>query len=364
MRPNVPAQPARPSRPVRRAPTARDVARLAGVSQSAVSRAFTPGASVAAETREKIARAAAELGYRPNLMARSLIKRESSLVGVVIPDLVNPFYAAMLETLSAELRALGYRILLFNTRLSEDADPVIDEVLNHQVAALILVSSTLNSGLAEECRKIGLAVVQLNRVAAGVNVSSVVGDNAAGAALIARFLLAGGHSRIAFMAGLETSSTNREREDAFVQTLREHGVDLHARAAARYSPELAREAARSLLASAEPPDAIFCANDHMAIPALSVARHEFGLTPGRDVSIVGFDDSPLAGWPEISLTTYRQPIEEMATRAVEIIGRSIRHESLEPATEVATGELVIRSSVRLPPDAIERGGVIRWSPKV
>ena len=359
-----PSAPKSAARPRLRAPTAHDVARLAGVSQSAVSRAFTPGASVSADTRERVSRAAAELGYRPNLFARSLIKRESSLVGVVIPDLVNPFYAALLERLSAELRALGYRVLLFNTRLSEDADPVLDEVLNYQVAALILVSSTLKSGLADECRRIGLPVVQLNRVAAGANVSSVVGDNAEGARTIAKFLVAGGHQRIAFMAGLDTSSTNREREDAFVAALHEEGVALHARVSARYSPELAREAARELLSSPTPPDAIFCANDHMAIPALSVARHEFRLAPGADISIIGFDDAPLSAWPEISLTTYRQPFDEMAVRAVEIVARKIQHEALEPSTVVLQGELIVRGSARRPAGVVDRDGGSTWPPKV
>ncbi|HEY0275837.1 MAG TPA: LacI family DNA-binding transcriptional regulator [Paenirhodobacter sp.] len=120
--------------PLRSAPpTAHDVARLAGVSQSAVSRSFTPGASVSETTREKVLLAAKALGYRPNLIARSLITRQSTLIGIAIPHLDNPFYATLLESLSENLARRGYRAMLFSAPMSTFADPVIEEMLSFRL---------------------------------------------------------------------------------------------------------------------------------------------------------------------------------------------------------------------------------------
>src|ERR1700712_205024 len=126
----------------RRPVTAHDVARLAGVSQSAVSRTFTKGASVSPDTRRKVEEAAANLGYRPNLLARSLITRRSRLIGVAIPGMANPFYARVLESLSAAFEQLGYRILLFSMANNEDSDPVLEEILRYQIDGLVLVSAS------------------------------------------------------------------------------------------------------------------------------------------------------------------------------------------------------------------------------
>lgn len=345
----------------RRAPTAHDVAALAGVSQSAVSRCFTPGASISEETRQRVQAAAEQLGYRPNLIARSLIKRRSTIIGVVIPGLQNPFYAAMLEALSADLATAGYRILLFNAPARDSPDPVLDEMLNYRVDALILVSSSLSSGLADECQKIGLPVVQLNRTTERSTVSSVVGDNHGGAEAIARFLLACEHERFAFIAGLETSSTGKAREAAFLGTLGAAGKPV-ARGVANYVFEEAEGIARQMLGGANPPDAIFCASDHMAIAALGVARTEFGLTIGRDISIVGFDDIQMAGWPQISLTTFRQPVRAMSARAVAIIEAQLQGTGTG-LSEVVAGDLVVRGSTREPAHGVTDLGYERvWRP--
>lgn len=335
------------SPPIRR-PTAHDVARLAGVSQAAVSRSYTPGASISEATRRRVLEAAEELGYRPNLVARSLIKSRSTLVGVVIPHLDNPFYATLLELLTEQLARAGYRPLLFTTPMSAFADPVLDEVLNFNLEGLILVSSSISSELGAQCRRFGLPVVQVNRVSGEDEVASVVGANAEGAAQIARFLIAGGHQRFAFMAGLEASSTNIQREGGFRRGLAEGGRELAHRVVANYSFEQALEAARVLLSAPDRPDALFCANDNMAIAALSVARSEFGLEPGRDISIIGFDDFRLAALPEFALTTYRQPAPEMAAAAVEMLGRLTTDPQGSVTPVKLPGALILRGSARLP----------------
>lgn len=351
--------------PIRRPVTAHDVARLAGVSQSAVSRTYTKGASVAPKTREKVEAAAAALGYRPNFVARSLITRRSGLIGVVVPSMANPFYSEVLEALSKAFEASGYRVLLFSTALNEDSDPILEEVLRHRVEAVILVSASLSSHFAEECQKTGLPVVLLNRKNDSETVSSVTSDNDQGGALIADFLVAGGHRALAYMAGSESSSTSRDRERSFTRQLQHHGLPAPQRECGHYDFAEAMAASRRLFSGTNSPDGIFCANDLMAIAALNVATAEFGMVPGRDVSIVGFDNIAMAAWPLVGLTTYQQPIERLVQRTLDVIGAQLIDIATPSIQEVVAGRLMVRSSARLPDVGLrEVEGVMAWWPSI
>lgn len=333
---------------IRRPVTAHDVARLAGVSQSAVSRTYTKGASVAPKTREKVEAAAATLGYRPNFVARSLITRRSNLIGVVVPSMANPFYSEVLEALSKAFEAMEYRVLLFSTGTNEDSDPILEEVMRHRVEAVILVSATLSSHFAEECKQTGLPVVLLNRKNDNETVSSVTSDNAHGGALIADFLMSTQHETVGFIAGNEGSSTSRDRERSFTQRLLEQGRPKPLREVGNYCFQTAMQATRRLMSQTTPPDAIFCANDIMAIAALNVVTRECNLVPGRDVSIIGFDNIAMAKWPSVGLTTYLQPIDQLVGRTVDIICAQLDAIQTPSIQEVLGGQLIIRESSRRP----------------
>jgi DNA-binding LacI/PurR family transcriptional regulator len=188
--------------------------------------------------------------------------------------------------------------------------------------------------------------VLLNRKTDSHNVSSVVGASEVGAETIARFLHAGAHRRYAFIAGSE-SSTSRDREGAFKKYLSQHDLKLHARVDGNYSFEQTRIVMRSLLSMKHRPDAIFCVNDHTALAAINVAKIEFGLEVGRVLSIVGVDDSEMAGWPIFDLTTYGQPIALMVEHVVEIIRMQLAGK-LKRTEVVVPGELVVRGSARVP----------------
>lgn len=327
--------------------TATDVARLAGVSQSAVSRAFTPGASIAPQTRHRIQEAARQLGYQPNLIARSLTSGRSNIVGVGIGNLENPFFASTLEQMSVKLGEAGLRLLLFTSEVSVIDTPV-QEVLQYRLDALVLLSTSLSSTLAQQCQQANVPVVLYNRIAAeSPDVSSVTGNNVIGGRAIASFLLAGGHQRPAFIAGLEASSTSRQREEGFVSALMEQGMGPPIRDNGLFTPEGAAAATRRLLSARERPDAIFCANDYMALVALDVAQAEFGLEVGREISIVGFDDIAMAGWPSFSLTTYSQSTAQMVDETIVIV-QGFRNGDFAPVHRVVEGQLVIRNSTRRP----------------
>ncbi len=334
--------------------TATDVARLAGVSQSAVSRAFTPGASVSPDTRAKITAAAHSLGYRPNAIARSLITKRSRIIGLVAAYLQNHFYPEVIERLSAQLRARGYHIMLFTADNRHAADPLLEEILRYQVDGLILASTTLSSALAAECALAGIPVLLFNRTTETADVSSVTGENARGGALIAEFLAAAGHRRMAFVAGVENSSTSRDREAGFSGWLAAHGLAPPLRAVGHYTMEGAAAAARALLSRPDRPDAIFCGNDHMAFAILEVARHEFGLRIPVDLSLVGFDDVGAARWRSFDLTSFSQPVERMVDLAVDAILALIEKPEQPPHRLIAEGELVVRGSSRVPPAGVEQ----------
>ncbi|WP_158744503.1 LacI family DNA-binding transcriptional regulator [Acidisphaera sp. L21] len=336
------------ARPRLRRPTAHDVARVAGLSQSAVSRAFTPGASISDDARLKVLAAAQTLGYRPNMIARSLITERSGTIGLAIGYMENQFYPAILEALSTEFAAAGYRLLLFTQGPRDDSDPLLDEVLRHRVDAVILASVRMTSKFAEECSKAQVPVVLINRRTEAEIASSVTGENRIGAQAIAAFLVAGGHQRFAYMAGLEDSSTSREREEGFSEGLGALGQPAPLRVVGNYDFEAARAGTKRLLLRKQPPDAIFCANDHMAFAVIETARSEFGLTIGRDISVVGFDDVALAAWPSFMLTTYSQPIQPMVHRLVEITLQHIEQGGGDPIRDIVPGALIIRTSARLP----------------
>ena len=331
--------------------TAFDVARLAEVSQSAVSRAFTPGAAVAESTRRRILDAAKKLGYRPNAIARSLITNRSRIIGVVVSYFDNQFYPLVLELLSKELQLRGYHLLLFCTD-SGDADNLMLEILQYQVDGIVMASTTFSSPLARSCSEAGIPVVLFNRTSRNSPSSTVASDNIAGGRLVAELLCAVGHQRMAFIAGLEDTSTSRDREQGFLQGLAAHGQRCYARAVGNYHAEGAMQAALEMFSRRSAPDAVFVANDHMAIAVMDTLRQRLKLRIPEDVSVVGFDDVPQAAWGSYDLTTVRQPAQSMIAATVALLIRQIGDRHAPPESVVLPVELVLRSTVRVAKDAL------------
>lgn len=326
-----------------------DVARQARVSQSAVSRVFTPGASVSLEMRKRVLAAAAALNYRPNALARSLITGRSRLIGLIVAYLDNQYYPVVLERLCAALQARGYHVMIFiASQANADVEDVLGEILDHQVDGIIMASAALSSTLARRCAERGVPVVQFNRSQDDPALSTVMSDNAAGGQLLARFLVAGGHKRIGYIAGWEEASTQRDREAGFRQGLAEAGQELHARDTGHYTFEGAQEATRRMFGDRRRPDAVFVANDHMAIAAMDVLRFELGLRVPQDVSLVSYDDAPQAAWPTYALTGIRQPTDAMVAASVEIMMAQIAERTSAPRRVVLPGRLVVRTSARIP----------------
>ncbi len=330
--------------------TSLEVARRAGVSQSAVSRVFTPGASASAKTVAKVRKAAEELGYRPNVLARAMVSGRSRIIGLVVAYLENQFYPVALEHLSNALQALGYHILIFTAPNSKDGvATVMQDLMDYQVDGIIAASVSISSDLASRAQSLGIPVVLFNRGQDGVDFTNVTSDNIRGGQKIARFLLAGDHRRIAHIAGWQGSSTGRDRQTGFLTTLDEAGVEPVVVVDGMYKREIAIECTRNILEAGKRPDAIFVGNDHMAFGVLDALR-DLGIRPAEDISIVGYDDVPLASWGAYDLTTVRQPVNRMVQAAVDTLLARIEDPDALPGSTQIEGDLILRGSARIPDD--------------
>ncbi len=326
----------------------KDVARLAGVSQAAVSRVFTPGTSVSDEMREKVLATAEKIGYRPNIIARSLIRKSTNMIGLVIVQFTNPFYSRMIRDFTRALQELGYWTLLLNIAYAQEVEDTVPMALQYQVDGIIITSATLSSKMAGECARSGTPVVLFNRYASSDNVNAVRCDNVEGGRLVADALLDAGHQRLAYVTGEEGSSTNRDRERGFTERLQERGHTLSFReSGGDYTYESGYAAARRLLHRDDPPDGVFCANDLIAMATLDLARCEIGIKVPEELSIIGFDDIPMAGWPGYSLTTIRQPVEQMVDATIRVLMDAIESPASDAVIEVISPSLVLRTSARI-----------------
>ncbi|KRA99895.1 LacI family transcriptional regulator [Devosia sp. Root685] len=328
--------------------TSSQVARRAGVSQSAVSRTFTPGASISPKTRAKVMAAAKELGYRPNAIARSLITNRSRIIAVVMAYLENLFYPDVLEELGRLLAKENYRLLLFTGFMDRDSDPIFDQLMQYRVDGIVLASTSLSSELSEECAAAGIPVVLFNRTTERDAVSSVTTRNREGGRRVAEFLVAGGHKKFGYISGLESSSTNRDRFAGYKEGLAEAGHTEIMVEVANYDRAEAEAAARKMLSREDRPDALFVANDHMAVAVMDVARHELGLAVPEDLSIVGYDDVGPARWTSYGITSMSQPLKRMVEATVSILMEQISSGEIEAEHRILNGELVVRTSARLP----------------
>ena len=332
--------------------TSLDVAKLAGVSQSAVSRVFTPGGSASQKTVEKVHKAASELGYRPNVLARAMVSGKSRMIGLVVAYLENYFYPEALEKLSSALQREGYHVLVFMaSQTAGNVDSVIEEILDYQVDGIVFASVAMSSDIAERCEQAGVPVVQFNRYEDREGITAITSDNFGGGKKIAEFLVAGGHSRIGYIAGWPGASTQRDREAGFREGLHATGRAIFAREVGDFNVERAKAATFNMfdVPKANRPDAVFVANDHMAIVAMDVLRYELGLCVPEDVSVVGYDDVPPAGWRSYDLTTVRQRANLMIEETVTALLSHLEAFNAKAARKISIeGPLIVRGSARVP----------------
>jgi DNA-binding LacI/PurR family transcriptional regulator len=343
----------------RRPMTSRDLAKLIGVSQSAVSRAFTPGASISPDMRARILHAADDLGYQPNAIASILSTRRSKIVGLVISDLRNPFYPVLLERLTRALQERGQQTLLFNLTPGSDIKQQLTALRVYNVDALIIISATVLSGADLSWATEGRKSVLVNRVVVDANLNSVICDDAAGARAVADHFHSSGFRRVAYVAGLGSTTVGLTRREAFETRIAELGLTLTAAVTGgEYSYEAGYRAALKIL-QGERPEAIFFANDILAIGGIDALRDEAGLRVPEDVAVAGFDDIAMASWPRYQLTTYRQPVDSIVRATVDLVDGSDKdpgsdREQALPRVQSFLGEIVPRATTAVTRNAGKR----------
>lgn len=320
------------------------VAEEAGVSQSAVSRAYKPGGSVSKATREKVYAAAKKLGYRPNAIARSLISQQSNMIGIVMADVTNPFYSSVLELFLSLLQEKGLRPIVLVATRDQQVDDLLPQLLEYQIDGLVITSATLSSDMASSCSDMGVPVVLFNRSVPNAACSSICCDNAGAAREVARLFIEKKYSRIAYIAGVENTSTNKDRQQGFYEALTESKIKPQY-AVGNYSYDGGFQAALSLAEQGEYPQAIFCANDIMAMGAMDAIRYHLKLKIPEDVAVVGFDDIENARWPVYDLTTVRPSIERMVERCIDNLIENQKGQEHIIGREIVSAKLIRRGTV-------------------
>ena len=325
--------------------TLRDVAREAGVSASAVSRAFTIGAPVAPATRDRVLKVAARMGYRPNRLAASLTTGRTRLIGLVADDFCNPFMVRVIDLFTRGLQARGLRPLLINLDPATSAAEALRMLNEYAVDAAILMSGTLPMNLTRIFRQSGLPVVQaFARVSAtpdgaqaGIN-DSLIGRAAAHA------LLDHGYRNLAFIGGPDKSLPSRSRFIGFNHIAVKQGATVSTSNAAEFTHAAGRAAMQARLAEG-PLDGCFCADDMLALGAISALR-DAGLRVPQDVGVIGVNDIEIAGWEEVNLTTIALPVVDIVTACIAQTEGLIANPATPPEAQVFQAELILRGTLQ------------------
>ncbi len=349
LRQQVPAPASSRPRRARRGATSSTVARAAGVSQSTVSRALRGDPRVREDTRRLVEDTAEQLGYRPTWVAPTSPARTRT-IGVVVSDLTNPFFPTLLTPVHDELRLMGYGVVLFAERTDiPTGQEALHNLLDRSIDGVLVTTATLDSRLSEAVERRHLPVVLLNRYVDGMDVDRVIADNDEGGRAAARHLVGLGHRRLGVIRGPANTSTSRDRHTGLLDGLAESGVGLDERLVREgpYSHQCGYQHGRELLRLPQRPSALVCGNDVIAFGAIDAAR-SLGLDVPGDVSVLGFDDVPMASWEVFQLTTVRQPLSEMARTAARLLVERIEHEGdIGPGRErLFATSLVCRSTTR------------------
>jgi len=329
-------------------PTIRDVAEHAQVSAATVSHVINRTRHVDPKTQERVRRSIKLLDYRPNLLARSLRRRETRTVGLLVPDNANPFFAELARVIEDIGFAEGYSVILCNSDRSENKEKVyIDVLLSKQVDGLIVISLADQSDLLQHVLDAGVPMVVVDRDPADLSVSQVLVANEQGGYLAGRYLGGLGHRRVACIGGPSDANPSWGRVTGFVRAMGEFGVALQPDAIVqgdfRYGG--GQDGMHTLLARDLGLTAVFAANDLMAIGAMITLRSA-GLAVPEDVSVIGFDNILQASTIIPSLTTIEQPVNELGKAAASLLLDQIRTRRTEPARLTIPTRLVERESCR------------------
>jgi len=332
--------------------TIRDVAQRAGVSITTVSHVINETRFVSPELRQRVQSVMAELDYQPNALARSLRRKQTHTLGMILPDSANPFFAEIARAIQRASFARGYSIILCNSDGDLDKELVYANVLmEKQVDGIIFVAAGLSTEHIQAIRDRDVPVVIVDRDLPHVEADAVLSDNLGGGYAATTHLLQLGRRRIGCITGPSDVTPSADRVMGYRQALAEYGIPVDEALFQRGDFQFAGGAAAMhyFLSLSEPPDAVFACNDLMAIGAMRVAT-AYGQRMPEDLAIVGFDDVPLASYSNPPLTTVAQPKQEMSELAIDLLMTRIAGQDMPPQRRVLPTRLVVRHSSTGQPD--------------
>jgi len=331
--------------------TIKDVAKQAKVSPSTVSRVIADNSRISPETKERVNKIIKELNYHPNMIARSLIKRSSRTLGLVLSRSTeiafsNPFFPEIIRGISAVTQRHQYSLMLTTTEdYEEEARQCLQMLEEKRVDGVLLLASRIKDDLIEKLCRNNYPFVVVGRVPEINGYYSVNNDNVQAAYTAVRHLLNLGHRRVAFLNGLEDFTVCQDRFEGYCFAFREFGLDINQSYIANgmFTQEEGYRLTNELLRVSPSLTAVFAVDDEMAIGAYQAIKEQ-GLSIPDDVAVVGFNDDPLASVVEPALTTVRIPIYEMGIAATEMLIKLLNKEKLVSTQRILSSELIIRDS--------------------
>ena len=326
--------------------TIKDIARVAHLTPSSVSRALNNHPRISQGTKEKVLSLAQKMGYSPNLFARGLVNKKTNLVGLLVYDFRNPFYAELTRSIQDAAQDLGFWVIQASTDDDQGkADFLIDSMIRMGVEGIIFASCKLQDKAVEKLIKDGFPVVLVNRKLNKEIGDYVVLDNAYGAYLLVNHLIHQDYRRIAMISGPRSVSTSADRYQGYVQALKDKGLKLD-KTIIKYGPfsqETGFKFTKQLMSLMNPPRAIFCGDDAIALGAMK-ALGQLGLRVPEDVSVAGFDDAEISSHPLIRLTTVSQNLKKMGKLAARTLVDRIEERQKAPQRILLEPHLIIRRS--------------------
>lgn len=329
--------------------TLKDVARMAGVSRSAVSRTFTNGASVSDSMRRRVEKAANELGYRPNALASSLTTGRTRLIGLVSNNFHNPIFLEVFDLFTRGLQERGLRPLLVNLTDETEPEHSLQMLKQYSVDGVVVASSTLPPAFSNAFREAGIPVVHsFGRHSSAPQVHVVGIDNVECGRIAARELIERNYQRVAFLGGPEQATSTQDRYQGFISEVQSHqSITVTHSFAGGYSFEAGRKEMLRLLDAPEHPvaEAYFCGDDVLSIGALSAIKDR-GLIVPEDIGVIGLNDMEMSGWENINLTTIRQPIKQIIHSSIELIEAMLDDPERYPEARLFPSTVTERKTLR------------------
>ncbi|WP_180897892.1 LacI family DNA-binding transcriptional regulator [Martelella soudanensis] len=326
--------------------SAQEVARRAGVSRSAVSRTFTPGASVSAETRRKVMAAAEELGYHVNHLARGLMRNESGIVCLIASEVATPYRSSLVSAITQKLQDRGKIAMLVNTDRSDGSvDKALRQAISYRADASIILSGLPDKSIVQLCLRNGQRLVLINRDDDQEGPLRINFDNDEAARRILTAFLRAGCRRLAFANSASMTPSLMARERGFLAAGQAEGIEVIVERYGQTAYDAGRTLAHRMLTRKDRPDGVFCATDLIACGFMDAARNQFSLSIPDQLCISGFDNIEQAGWESYDLTTFDQPVEQIAAQAVDWLSSPLAVPAANP-TVTLHADLVWRSSIR------------------